>query len=173
LRRWGKARICIRRTEGNIQPRIVLCVLTLARKGYQRFSRFAANRGPDSRFPAESGGFPGSRFRPNRESRFPPRVSRLKSGLGVSEGKLGVWGSRVSGCQRAAPAGHSTPRNMGSAHGEPNPGSESEPPTDSESDAGDRVFHFRVALPAWTRRSDLSGRSRFRLLGPRRADSEI
>ncbi len=36
-------------------------------------SRFAANRDPDSRFPAKSGngGFPDSRFRPNRESGLP------------------------------------------------------------------------------------------------------
>jgi hypothetical protein len=36
-------------------------------------SRFAANRGPDSRFPAESGngGFPDSRSRPSRESEIP------------------------------------------------------------------------------------------------------
>jgi hypothetical protein len=36
-------------------------------------SRVAANRGPDSRFPAESGngGFPHSRSRPSRESEIP------------------------------------------------------------------------------------------------------
>ena len=39
-------------------------------------SRFAANRDPDSRFPAKSGngGFPDSRFRPNRESGIPSPI---------------------------------------------------------------------------------------------------
>jgi hypothetical protein len=41
-------------------------------------SRFAANRDPDSRFPAKAGngpgGFPDSRFRPNRESGIPSPI---------------------------------------------------------------------------------------------------
>ena len=39
-------------------------------------SRFAANRDPDSRFPAKAGNgaFPDSRFRPNRESGIPSPI---------------------------------------------------------------------------------------------------
>ncbi len=60
-------------------------------RGVSPISRFAANRDPDSRFPAKSGngGFPDSRFRPNRE---------LESGIPspipgqIGNGGNGNWG---------------------------------------------------------------------------------
>ncbi len=66
-------------------------------------SRVAANRGPDSRFPAESGngGFPDSRSRPSREpeipSPFPGQIGNRGeresgiSGSGPGEGLLRMW----------------------------------------------------------------------------------
>ncbi len=78
---------------------------------------------------------------------------------------MGIWDFRV--CQWAGPAGHSTPRTVDSAHGEPNPGSDGRslecPISESQNFARLEVIVL----------SDLPVSGRFKLFGPRRAGRNL